>query len=176
MNVIGEKIRKHRKIKGLTQEELAEKSDLSTMSIRRYESGERVPPQDTLLKIAKALDVHLRNLMDSSILEDFDKQHSEVGEKYAHYKAVNNHLRKMGFIVSERVTKWHWENEADSPEERIQIPDEFETTLSKDGYTAIFTEEEFEELQAGAKEAIEGKFYKKVLEQQKRNNPSVTLV
>ena len=44
----------------------------------------------------------------------------------------------------------------------------WEITLSKDGHTATFTDAEFEELQAGAKEAIEGKFYKKVLEQQKK--------
>ena len=42
MKIIGEQIRQHRKVKGLTQEELAKASDLSTMSIRRYESGVRL--------------------------------------------------------------------------------------------------------------------------------------
>ena len=50
----------------------------------------------------------------------------------------------------------------------MQIADEILTVLSKDGHTATFTDAEFEELQAGAKEAIEGKFFKKVLEQQKK--------
>ena len=74
----------------------------------------------------------------------------------------------MGFIISERPIKWHWENENDPPEDRVQTVDEWEITLSKDGHTATFTDAEFEELQAGAKEAIEGRFYKKVLEQQKK--------
>ena len=74
----------------------------------------------------------------------------------------------MGFTISSQVLKWHWENESDPPEERVQIADEILTVLSKDGHTATFTDAEFEELQAGAKEAIEGKFYKKVLEQQKK--------
>lgn len=74
MKIIGEKIRQHRKIKGLTQEELAKESGLSTMSIRRYESGERIAPQDTLIKIARALGVHLRDLADTSMWEEFDRE------------------------------------------------------------------------------------------------------
>ena len=44
----------------------------------------------------------------------------------------------------------------------------YSAALGKDEHTAVFTQTEFEELQAGAKEAIEGRFYKKVLEQQKK--------
>ena len=74
------------------------------------------------------------------------------------------------FLILRRIYRipWHWENENDPPEERVQIADEILTVLSKDGHTATFTDAEFEELQAGAKEAIEGKFFKKVLEQQKK--------
>lgn len=74
IKAIGEKIKQYRKLKGLTQEELAKNSGLSTMSIRRYESGERIAPQETLLKIAKALGVHLRDLADNSWLEEIDQQ------------------------------------------------------------------------------------------------------
>lgn len=168
IKAIGEKIKQYRKLKGLTQEELAKNSGLSTMSIRRYESGERIAPQETLLKIAKALGVHLRDLSDDSWLEEIDRQHPTAGKEYARYKAVNQYLEEMGFIISERPIKWHWENENDPPEDRVQTVDEWEITLSKDGHTATFTDAEFEELQAGAKEAIEGRFYKKVLEQQKK--------
>ena len=72
----------------------------------------------------------------------------------------------MGFTVSEQVTKWH-DEEVDDDGHTAQIPDESKIILSKDGHTAIFSQAEFEELQSGAKEAIEGRFYKKVLEQQK---------
>ena len=54
---IGECIRKTRKLKGFTQEELAHASGLSVMSIRRYESGERFPSEETLNRIASALQV-----------------------------------------------------------------------------------------------------------------------
>lgn len=165
---IGEKIKHWRVQKGLSQKELGDQIGVSQQQIGQYETGTRTPKQETLLKIAKALGVHLRDLSDDSWLEEIDRQHPTAGKEYARYKAVNQYLEEMGFIISERPIKWHWENENDPPEDRVQTVDEWEITLSKDGHTATFTDAEFEELQAGAKEAIEGRFYKKVLEQQKK--------
>ena len=165
---IGEKIKHWRVQKGLSQKELGDQIGMSQQQIGQYETGTRTPKQETLLKIAKALGVHLRDLSDDSWLEEIDRQHPTAGKEYARYKAVNQYLEEMGFIISERPIKWHWENENDPPEDRVQTVDEWEIILSKDGHTATFTDAEFEELQAGAKEAIEGKFYKKVLEQQKK--------
>ncbi len=165
---IGEKIKHWRVQKGLSQKELGDQIGMSQQQIGQYETGTRTPKQETLLKIAKALGVHLRDLSDDSWLEEIDRQHPTAGKEYARYKAVNQYLEEMGFIISERPIKWHWENENDPPEDRVQTVDEWEITLSKDGHTATFTDAEFEELQAGAKEAIEGRFYKKVLEQQKK--------
>ncbi len=53
----GKYIRQYRKIAGLTQEELAQKVGISTMSIRRYESGERVATRELIKAIAAALGV-----------------------------------------------------------------------------------------------------------------------
>lgn len=47
---LGEKIKYYRKLKGYSQENLADKTSLSKMSIRRYESGERQPGLDALKK------------------------------------------------------------------------------------------------------------------------------
>ena len=57
LQVVGKKIRQQRKIKGLTQEELASAVSLSTMTIRRYESGERMITEDTIKLLAGALGV-----------------------------------------------------------------------------------------------------------------------
>jgi len=54
---LGDIIRKCRKIKGLTQEELARKSGLSTMSIRRYENGERLINEKIFSRIADVLGI-----------------------------------------------------------------------------------------------------------------------
>lgn len=59
MKMLGTNIRKVRKFRGLTQEELARKAKLSTMSIRRYESGERIVTEKVMYQIAKALDAEM---------------------------------------------------------------------------------------------------------------------
>ncbi|NBI19176.1 XRE family transcriptional regulator [Neglecta sp. X4] len=164
---VGDRIRAIRTERGLTQKELGELCGMADSAIRRYESNRGNPTQKTLLKIAKALDVHLRDLSDSSWLEEIDRQYPTAGEEYARYKAVNKYLEEMGFTISERPIKLR-DEEVDDEGHTAKIPDEWEIILSKDGHTATFTDAEFEELQAGAKEAIEGKFYKKVLEQQKK--------
>ena len=40
--------------------------------------------------------------MASSWLEEIDRQHPTAGKEYARYKAVNQYLEEMGFIISER--------------------------------------------------------------------------
>lgn len=54
---IGENIKKYRKEKKLTQKQLADKINISEMSIRRYERGERSPTADIIVSISKALDI-----------------------------------------------------------------------------------------------------------------------
>lgn len=160
----GQRIKAARKRAGMTQSTLGKELGISYQTVAQWENDLRKPKQETLLKIAKVLGVHLRDLIDQSIWEEFDRQHSEAVEQINEGLVVIKFLESMGFTVSQQVTKWHWENE-DDPEERAQIPDESEIILSKDGHTATFSQAEFEELQSGAKEAIEGRFYKKVLEQ-----------
>lgn len=169
MKVIGEKIRQHRKIKGLTQEELAKESGLSTMSIRRYESGERIAPQDTLIKIARALGVHLRDLADTSMWEEFDETSMKLlNRRTQELEAIDLYLKELGFIVQHVPSKYHYEEDDNSPSGKIQVPDEYESILTKEGHTVTFTQEEFSDLENGARDAIEGKFYKRVFEQQKK--------
>jgi transcriptional regulator with XRE-family HTH domain len=62
--VLGEAVRKSRKAAKLSQEKLAEKADLSTVFISRIERGIESPSLDNLLKIAKALGVRVRKLVN----------------------------------------------------------------------------------------------------------------
>jgi len=63
MQETGRHIRQYRKIAGLTQEELARKIGISTMSIRRYESGERIATLGMLQRIATTLNVPVQELV-----------------------------------------------------------------------------------------------------------------
>ena len=61
---IGERIKKIRLEKGMTQKELAEKCGLFDSAIRRYESGRQNPKIGTVQKIAMALDVNIGDIVE----------------------------------------------------------------------------------------------------------------
>jgi transcriptional regulator with XRE-family HTH domain len=62
--ILGETIRARRQESDFSQERLAEKAGLSTVFISRVERGIESPSLDSLVKIAKALGVHIRDLVD----------------------------------------------------------------------------------------------------------------
>lgn len=62
--VVGETIRSYRRKAGLTQEKLAEKADLHHNFIGEVERGSMEISLTSLLKIAKALKVKVRDLVD----------------------------------------------------------------------------------------------------------------
>ncbi len=62
---IAEKIRKIRKERNMSQEELAFKAGLNRAYVGYIERGERKPSIDTLSKIAKVLKVKVSQLFDS---------------------------------------------------------------------------------------------------------------
>jgi len=62
--LLGERIRTIRKAAGLSQEVLAEKADLHHNYVGELERGEKAATIDTLLKVAKALKVRVRDLVN----------------------------------------------------------------------------------------------------------------
>jgi transcriptional regulator with XRE-family HTH domain len=61
--ILGENIRTHRRNIGWSQEKLAEKSDLHHNYIGDIERGEENVSVDTLMRIAKAMNVNLGELV-----------------------------------------------------------------------------------------------------------------
>lgn len=59
-----DKIAKLRKIKGLSQEELAEELDVSRQSVFKWESGENTPDLEKIKKLAKLFNVTFDTLLD----------------------------------------------------------------------------------------------------------------
>ena len=60
---LGDSIRTRRKGQELTQERLAERAELSTVFISRVECGKESPSFDSLVKIARALGVRVKDLV-----------------------------------------------------------------------------------------------------------------
>lgn len=67
---IARRVKYFRSRKGLTQEELAEKSGLSDRTIQRIENGETEPRGDSLKKLSKALEVSPDEILDWQLVED----------------------------------------------------------------------------------------------------------
>ena len=61
--LLGDAVREKRAEAEFSQEKLAEKAGLSTVFISRVERGKESPSMDSLVKIAKALGVKVRDLV-----------------------------------------------------------------------------------------------------------------
>jgi len=69
--MISEKIRELRKKAGLSQEELAEKIDVSRQSVSKWESAQTVPEMGKLIKLSEIFNVSLDYLIsDENQAED----------------------------------------------------------------------------------------------------------
>lgn len=99
---IGENLKRIRKIKGLTQDNLSELTKISITSIQRYESGKRQPTIESIDKFAEALGVSVFELLDNK----YDKAEYELE------KGLNNHdnlsLEKLERYYEQK--KWEYEN------------------------------------------------------------------
>ncbi len=60
---ISDRLKKLRQSTGLTQLELAEKADINANAYAKVERGDQMPTIETLLKIAKALDVSSSDIL-----------------------------------------------------------------------------------------------------------------
>lgn len=64
LKILGDTIRQSREQKGLSQEKLAERAELHPVYIGKIERGEQWISLHALLRVAKALGVKVRDLVD----------------------------------------------------------------------------------------------------------------
>lgn len=67
---LGKKIADYRKVKGLTQEELVEKCNLSVRTLQRIEAGEVTPRTYTIKLIFEALEISIDNSFDTNLMDN----------------------------------------------------------------------------------------------------------
>lgn len=107
----GERIKKLRKQKGMTQKQLSEELGIANNSLSRYEIGERNPPFDMLEKIAAALGVQTWELL----CDDVSKGLADV---YVKTSIINNQetfeayedLKEVASEVANRLIDRNAEN------------------------------------------------------------------
>ncbi len=80
-NSTGMRIKNYRNLKRLSQEKLAELTDVSQEHISKIESGLKVPSLELLISIANALDVSSDDLLSDNLstrYSEFDKEYHEI--------------------------------------------------------------------------------------------------
>ena len=87
MAKINEKIKCYRKANNLTQEDLASRLNISSRTVKRYESGEIIPSLQVLKRISEALNIDYKELnMEEDKKEMVDHpKHYNMGK----YEAID---------------------------------------------------------------------------------------
>ncbi len=99
---IGKNIRKYRKQQGLTQEQLAEMSNLSTNYLGSIERGEKTLTLKTLIGIVNALSITADLLLCDSIKNGYKIKSSLITEKLERLSpSERNKILKMIDIMLE---------------------------------------------------------------------------
>ena len=80
-SLLGKRIREIRKSQGISQEQLAERADISAQYVSNIERGKENPTLDLLLRLAEALRVSLGQMCDVETVEDMNqrKMRSSIG-------------------------------------------------------------------------------------------------
>lgn len=60
--LVGQNVRKYRKMKGLTQEQLASQAGITSEYVSRIENGKENPTVDVLFKISVVLGIEVRDM------------------------------------------------------------------------------------------------------------------
>lgn len=97
---VGEKIKKYRKQKGMTQKQLSLLVDLADVRIRQYEVGIRNPKKEMLVKIADALSVPVEALVERNLKTKEDAVFclNEIAERFG-----ENIILEYSKLLSEKV-------------------------------------------------------------------------
>ena len=106
---IGQFLKELRKEKGLTQEQFAEKFNLSRRTVSRWENGNNMPDLDMLLALADFYVVDIREIMDGERKSGtMNKEQQEMFAKLADYSKCKEKLllRKVITIVTIGMIAW----------------------------------------------------------------------
>lgn len=87
----GQVIQRIRKERGMTQEQLAEKTDVSSNSVSRIERGQLVPALSTLIAICNALGMGADAVLAAYISADTPIRWTPLAEKLAGMELEKQH-------------------------------------------------------------------------------------
>ncbi len=89
----GDNLRKIRKLKKLSQEQLAEKMQVSRQSVSKWETGDAYPEINNILQLCKVFHCHINDLVNDSII-DVNSLDEEVKMKVVKLKKEQQNKMK----------------------------------------------------------------------------------
>lgn len=104
--ILGSKLYELRKNNGLSQEELAEKLNVSRQAISKWECGESLPDTDNLITISKLYKISLDELVGNSYSEFKDNIDSSVEEKQNDISNRENY--ELSVTAPRKRKGWAW--------------------------------------------------------------------
>ena len=103
---IGQNIRDARKKAHLRQADLSTRTGLSTMTIRRYESGEREPKPSDIANIAKALGVKISDILPDQPESTTDAAMTTILDMLKRHREIEARFEATGTNASEMVQSY----------------------------------------------------------------------
>lgn len=100
--IVGQNIKKARKAKKLTQQQLAEKINRTESSIRKYENGFTLIPNDVIEKIAESLEVSPLDLLGA---DEWEESFNPNGKLAKETKLIEQIQESFGHEAVE-LLKW----------------------------------------------------------------------
>ena len=100
----GELLKRLRREKGLTQEQLAEKFYISSRTVSRWETGSNMPDVAMLIELADFYDVDIREIIDGERKSEImDKETKDTLLKVAEYAAEEHRKAQTRVLITALV-------------------------------------------------------------------------
>ena len=99
--ILADKIAELRKKNGWSQEELADKPEVSRQSISKWESAQSIPDMNRILKMSEVFGVSTDLLLKDNLEITDDRESVDAVEKYGNARAVS--MEEAGEFLSFRA-------------------------------------------------------------------------
>lgn len=92
---LGKKIKEYRQLQGISQEELAEKLDISQQTLSKIECGKNFLTSETLERISSVLGVNTYELF---MFEEYNTQADMLVEIEKYISIIKSNPQKLAFV------------------------------------------------------------------------------
>ena len=97
---LGKKIKQLRKFSGMTQEQLAEKLNISRQALSKWENGTSMPDVESVVRISMLFQISLEELL---IKEEKYVEESKTQITLEDLTQINLHNRRMNLLLSSGI-------------------------------------------------------------------------